>query len=153
MYSLIRKVLFLFPTEPIHYFSMNTLKLAKEIGFIKRWITDKFSLRDPLLVTESFGLTFPNPVGLGAGFDKNARYLEELEMFLGFADRPEAVYDLCVEMWNNRFRAQAERAQSRDRVGVPEVRVHHSNQTLSRWILHGAGCIDLHLAHHRFVDF
>src|SRR5688572_15322463 len=83
MYKLIRKFLFLFPTEPVHYFSMNSLKLLKEVGFIRRWITKKFTLRDNSLVTHSFGLRFQNPVGLGAGFDKNARYLEELQM-LGF---------------------------------------------------------------------
>ncbi|RYY22144.1 MAG: dihydroorotate dehydrogenase (quinone), partial [Chitinophagaceae bacterium] len=83
MYKLIRKFLFLFPTEPVHYFSMNTLKLLKEVGFIRNWISRRFSLQDPSLATWSFGIRFPNPVGLGAGFDKNARYLEELEM-LGF---------------------------------------------------------------------
>jgi dihydroorotate dehydrogenase len=83
MYNLIRKFLFLFPTESVHYFSMNTLKLLKEVGFIKRWITQKFTLQDSSLATRAFGILFPNPVGLGAGFDKNARYLEELEM-LGF---------------------------------------------------------------------
>ncbi|HTE26572.1 MAG TPA: quinone-dependent dihydroorotate dehydrogenase [Flavitalea sp.] len=83
MYKLIRKFLFLFPTESVHYFSMNTLKLLKEVGFIRRWISQKFTLHDKSLATQSFGIRFPNPVGLGAGFDKNARYLEELEM-LGF---------------------------------------------------------------------
>jgi dihydroorotate dehydrogenase len=83
MYKLIRKLLFLFPTESVHYFSMNTLKLLKEVGFIRRWISQKFTLQDNSLVTHSFRIRFQNPVGLGAGFDKNARYLEELEM-LGF---------------------------------------------------------------------
>ena len=83
MYSLIRKILFLFPTESVHYFSMNCLKLLKEIGMTRRWISNKYTLKHPALETRFLGLTFPNPVGLGAGFDKNAKYLGELEM-LGF---------------------------------------------------------------------
>ena len=83
MYTLIRKFLFLFPTESIHYFSMNMLKLLKEVGPVKRWITRRFGVKDPRLNRTYLGLSFRNPVGIGAGFDKNARYLEELEM-LGF---------------------------------------------------------------------
>jgi dihydroorotate dehydrogenase len=83
MYKLIRKILFLFPTEGVHYFAMNTLRLVRDVGFINRWIRGVFTLNDPRLHTSFIGLHFRNPVGLGAGFDKNARYLEELEM-LGF---------------------------------------------------------------------
>lgn len=46
-------------------------------------VAGAFSLNRPELVKEVFGLQFPNPVGLGAGFDKNALYLNELEA-LGF---------------------------------------------------------------------
>lgn len=83
MYTLIRQMLFLFPTEGVHYFSMNSLKLACKAGFMKRLISKKFTPADPGLGCERFGLAFKNPVGLAAGFDKNARYLNELEA-LGF---------------------------------------------------------------------
>ncbi len=83
MYKLIRKILFLFPTEGVHYFAMNMLRLLREVGVINRWIRGAFTLSDPRLHTPFLGLHFRNPVGLGAGFDKNAKYLEELEM-LGF---------------------------------------------------------------------
>ncbi len=46
-------------------------------------IANQFSYRHPTLEKEVFGLNFNNPVGLGAGFDKNALYLNELEA-LGF---------------------------------------------------------------------
>ena len=83
MYQLLRKALFLLPAETAHYFSMNCLKVLCSVGFIRKRIANAFTLHDSRLTTESFGLLFKNPVGLGAGFDKNAMYLRELET-LGF---------------------------------------------------------------------
>ena len=82
MYNLVRRTLFLFPPEWVHYFSMNCLKLLCSIG-LKRLLAISFEPQAERLKTQSFGLDFKNPVGLGAGFDKNARYLRELEA-LGF---------------------------------------------------------------------
>src|SRR3954452_25094770 len=83
MYSLVRNFLFLFPAEGVHHFVMRILKLACGIGFLKKIISKIFSLNDVRLQRDFFGLHFKNPVGLGAGFDKNALYLRELEA-LGF---------------------------------------------------------------------
>jgi dihydroorotate dehydrogenase len=83
MYKIIRNILFLFPTEWVHYFSMNTLSLFCAVPFIRKIIASRFCIKDTLLHTHVFNLHFKNPVGLGAGFDKNARYLRELEA-LGF---------------------------------------------------------------------
>ncbi len=83
MYKFFRNILFLFPTESIHYFSMNALKLACKIGFLKKLIASQFTVRNARFEKEIFGLHFKNTVGLGAGFDKNALYLNELET-LGF---------------------------------------------------------------------
>jgi len=81
MYKTLRSILFLFPTEWVHYFSMNCLKLLCSIG-LKKIIASQFTQKTAK--SWSLGeLTFKNPVGLGAGFDKNARYLRELEA-LGF---------------------------------------------------------------------
>ena len=82
-YPALRKLLFLFPPEAVHYFSMNSLKSACSIPFAKKIIKKKFELNHPSLHKNLFGLTFKNSVGLGAGFDKNALYLNELEA-LGF---------------------------------------------------------------------
>ena len=81
MYQLLRKFLFLFSPEWVHYFSMNGLKLLCSVG-LKKTIT---RLYKPLNTAQHsiFNIQFPNRVGLGAGFDKNARYLRELEC-LGF---------------------------------------------------------------------
>lgn len=83
MYKLLRSFLFLFSPEWVHYFSMNFLKLACSVGFKRKALTRYFSPPKDYPVTNFLGLEFKNPVGLGAGFDKNARYLRELEC-LGF---------------------------------------------------------------------
>jgi dihydroorotate dehydrogenase len=83
MYKILRSILFLFPTEWVHYFSMNCLRLICSAGFLKKLLAANFS---PTMVDGQWSmanLNFKNPVGLGAGFDKNAKYLRELET-LGF---------------------------------------------------------------------
>lgn len=61
---------------------MNCLQLVSSIPFIRNWIARKFTDANARPV-QAFGLPFRNAVGLAAGFDKNARYLRELEL-LGF---------------------------------------------------------------------
>ena len=62
---------------------MDGLKTVCSIGFSDKLIRNAFQYSSNSLKKELFGLMFPNPVGLGAGFDKNALYLNELEA-LGF---------------------------------------------------------------------
>lgn len=83
LYPLIRSLLFNFSPEKVHYFSMNLLRGACNIGPVRTLVSAGFQYRNPKLEKKVFGLTFNNPVGLGAGFDKNALYLQELEA-LGF---------------------------------------------------------------------
>jgi dihydroorotate dehydrogenase len=83
MYNLLRRLLFCFPTESVHYFSMNMMKLGCSLGGIRKSISDQCTPSNEALAKELFGLRFKNPVGLAAGFDKNALYLTELEA-LGF---------------------------------------------------------------------
>ena len=80
MYNLIRRFLFLFDPEKVHYFSMNALKFLCNIGFIKSILKKSYQSSNPKSILD---LKFVNPVGWGAGFDKNAAYLTELET-LGF---------------------------------------------------------------------
>lgn len=82
MYQLLRKILFWFPPEEVHYFSMNCLSVARKVPGLHSLISPT-SAKDPALEKSVFGLTFVNPIGLAAGFDKNALYLGELET-LGF---------------------------------------------------------------------
>src|SRR6478609_1447742 len=68
IYPLIRELLFCFPPEDVHYFSMNLLKIGSVLGLIKSLLRQSFSINNPSLEKEVFGLHFQNPVGLGAGF-------------------------------------------------------------------------------------
>jgi dihydroorotate dehydrogenase len=87
MYKILRSILFLLPAETAHYFSMNVFKALCSVPFIKKFLSSLFAIHDSRLSKQQFGLTFKNPVGLGAGFDKNARYLNELEtMGFGFVE-------------------------------------------------------------------
>jgi len=83
MYKILRSILFLLPPEWTHYFSMNCLKVLCFFTPIKKLVSLLFITNNSLLTTNVFNLEFKNPVGLGAGFDKNAKYLRELET-LGF---------------------------------------------------------------------
>ena len=84
MYKWVRKILFLFDPESVHHFSMNCLKLLCKSSIIKKWLTRYFDTTNLLNEKNIFwGIEFKNIVGLGAGFDKNACYLTELET-LGF---------------------------------------------------------------------
>ncbi|HEU4634233.1 MAG TPA: quinone-dependent dihydroorotate dehydrogenase [Flavisolibacter sp.] len=83
MYKILRSLLFLLPAETAHYFSMNILKAFCSVGLLRKIISRQFSVPGTALARNFFGLNFVNPVGLGAGFDKNAKYLRELKT-LGF---------------------------------------------------------------------
>lgn len=62
---------------------MNTFKVACSTGIAKKILKNKFSSTGERLQRQVLGLQFKNPVGLAAGFDKNAQYMEELDA-LGF---------------------------------------------------------------------
>jgi dihydroorotate dehydrogenase len=84
MYKVLRSFLFCFDPERVHYFSMTGLKLLCRISGIKKIIKSRFAPQPEKNIQYSiFNIQFPNRVGLGAGFDKNAKYLNELEA-LGF---------------------------------------------------------------------
>jgi dihydroorotate dehydrogenase len=83
LYPALRNLLFAFPPEAVHHFSMNSLRAACNISITQQIIQKNFQYDHPSLEKNFFGLHFKNPVGLGAGFDKNALYLRELEV-LGF---------------------------------------------------------------------
>jgi len=83
LYPLLRNSLFLLRPETAHQVSMRGLQLASSVPILKKQLANQFQYQEKDLAKTCFGLHFPNPVGLGAGFDKNAAYLDELEM-LGF---------------------------------------------------------------------
>ena len=79
---LARPLLFLLPAEKAHYFSMGLFKaiFAFGLGAFFRW---RNRVKEPCLKTKVFGIEFQNPVGLAAGFDKDARWFPQLAS-LGF---------------------------------------------------------------------
>jgi dihydroorotate dehydrogenase len=84
MYRILRNILFFFPPEPVHYFSMNSLKLLCSVPLIRKILTRTFAPKKTAHARPSlFKMQFRNSIGLGAGFDKNAKWLRELEV-LGF---------------------------------------------------------------------
>lgn len=87
MYQLIRSVLFRFAPEDIHHFVTSVLKAADRIPGVAALQKKAFHVNEPRLEREVFGLKFKNPVGLGAGFDKNAAFVKELSNFgFGFIE-------------------------------------------------------------------
>ncbi|MCW3121877.1 MAG: dihydroorotate dehydrogenase [Flavipsychrobacter sp.] len=83
MYSLIRSILFNVDAEKVHYWVMKRLTTAYSIGPMRSMLKAAFVVKSPSLERKLWGITFPNPVGLAAGFDKDAKYTDPLAC-LGF---------------------------------------------------------------------
>jgi len=88
MYKLIiRPILFLFDPEKIHYFIFSLIRFLCKIPFIPSVFRKLYQVNDKKLARNLFGLHFANPVGLAAGFDKNAVLYNELANFgFGFIE-------------------------------------------------------------------
>lgn len=83
---LIRPIFFRFDPERIHHFTFSLIRLLHKIGF-GGIIRNLYKVEDKKLERELFGLKFPNPVGLAAGFDKDAKLYKELSNFgFGFIE-------------------------------------------------------------------
>ncbi len=83
MYALLRPLLFALPPERAHHTAMALLKGLAAVPPLRWMLQRTFSAQSPDLERRYMGLTFPNPVGLAAGFDKDGRHLEALAC-LGF---------------------------------------------------------------------
>ncbi|MBA3648421.1 MAG: quinone-dependent dihydroorotate dehydrogenase [Chitinophagales bacterium] len=84
MYKLVFKpFFFLFPPEEAHYLAINLLEFIIRIPGVKWLMKQSFQSSALSLQRDLIGLHFSNPVGLAAGFDKDARHLEALSL-LGF---------------------------------------------------------------------
>lgn len=88
MYKLlIRPILFWFDPEEVHYFSFRFIRFTAKIPFVSSILKSIYEVKDPRLEREIFGLKFKNPVGLAAGFDKDAKCYQELSNFgFGFIE-------------------------------------------------------------------
>lgn len=72
MYSLMKSVLFRFPAERIHHLVFGFLKLLTLVPPLGSLVRRFLGVRDPVLAQDVLGRRFPGPLGLAAGFDKNA---------------------------------------------------------------------------------
>jgi dihydroorotate dehydrogenase len=84
--AIIRPLLFLFDPERVHHFSFWVIKFTSALGMGSIYCKI-YGIKDSRLEREVFGLKFSNPVGLAAGFDKNAILYNELANFgFGFVE-------------------------------------------------------------------
>ncbi len=81
--KLIRPLLFKLPTETAHEIGMESLKIGLGPKFAQNFFAERFATRESFGVLERFGLTFKNPLGIAAGFDKNGKVVNQLAS-LGF---------------------------------------------------------------------
>ena len=81
--SLVKPLLFNLDAERAHHLVFDNLRRAARLPGTKSLLRGLYDYQHPSLAREVFGLKFPNPVGLAAGFDKNAALTEELAT-LGF---------------------------------------------------------------------
>ena len=84
--SIIRPLLFKFDPEVVHHFSFKSIRIMSNLG-VTGLFRSYFKVEDTRLEREVFGLKFKNPVGLAAGFDKDAKLYKELSDFgFGFIE-------------------------------------------------------------------
>jgi dihydroorotate dehydrogenase len=81
--QLIKPFLFLQQPEAAHHFTFSLIRWTFNLPLLKQVLGGVFRLDDPRLAREVFGLKFSNPVGLAAGFDKDALLIDEMAL-LGF---------------------------------------------------------------------
>lgn len=85
--ALLRPIFFAFDPENIHHFTFSLIKTLSKIPGFHALFRSIYAIEDKRLERQVFGLTFKNPVGLAAGFDKNAVLYNELANFgFGFIE-------------------------------------------------------------------
>lgn len=72
LYELVKRIMFLFPPEKIHTFVFGMIKTLHLVPALGRLVRPLFCYEDEILAQDLFGVHFPAPLGLAAGFDKNA---------------------------------------------------------------------------------
>lgn len=83
MYKILRSILFLFDPEKVHYFTTNLLHVTLKIPGAKYIFRKLYIVENDVLRKEVFGISFNNPVGLAAGFDKNGKMYNDMA-YCGF---------------------------------------------------------------------
>lgn len=83
MYRLLRAILFLFDPETAHHLTTRLFRWLMAVGPLRAWVRRRHRVVDERLSQTIWGIPFENPVGLAAGFDKNAELYPEMAA-LGF---------------------------------------------------------------------
>lgn len=85
--AIIRPFLFWFDPEKVHYLTFSLIRNISKLPGFKSLFRKMYLVEDKKLERQLFGLTFKNPVGLAAGFDKDAKLYNELSNFgFGFIE-------------------------------------------------------------------
>ncbi|MDT0559436.1 quinone-dependent dihydroorotate dehydrogenase [Ichthyenterobacterium sp. W332] len=85
--SFLRPLLFSFDPEKVHHFTFRSIKILNKIPFVSASLRSQFCRDNEALHKDLFGLKFKNPVGLAAGFDKDAKLFNELSNYgFGFIE-------------------------------------------------------------------
>jgi len=85
--SIIRPLLFLIGPEQVHHLVFRILQIKGKVPGVLSALKAMFQYQHPKLEREIFGIRFKNPVGLAAGFDKDAKLIDELACFgFGFIE-------------------------------------------------------------------
>jgi len=82
-YSLLKEYLFRLEPENAHFMAECALRATNPFVFIQNWMIEKYFVTDTRITQNIFGKQFLNPVGIAAGFDKNAKIIKQTSM-LGF---------------------------------------------------------------------
>jgi dihydroorotate dehydrogenase len=97
LYEAVRPALFALPPETAHDLGKRAMRVAQGNRTVRRLVRDRYRVSDSRLRVERFGHTFPNPVGVAAGFDKNGEVTHALaDLGFGFVEvgtvtpRPQA---------------------------------------------------------------
>lgn len=72
MYQALRRLMFLIAPERIHHIAFRSMRAATAFPPLRSLLVRLLVVKDPVLKSTVFGIEFPNPLGLAAGFDKNA---------------------------------------------------------------------------------
>ncbi|RSK40467.1 quinone-dependent dihydroorotate dehydrogenase [Mangrovimonas spongiae] len=85
--AFVRPIFFLFDPENIHHFTFSFIRFLNKLPFVSSIFRSSYLVNDKRLEKHLFGLTFKNPVGLAAGFDKDAKLYNELgNLGFGFVE-------------------------------------------------------------------
>lgn len=71
MYQILLRLMFLLPPERIHHIAFTAMRITGALAPLRRLAAKLLVVRDPILTSRVFGVDFPAPLGLAAGFDKN----------------------------------------------------------------------------------